>query len=105
MEVYPSPQSGPDEPGSLSPRERKILASIENDLSAADPALARRLARRLPTALVPFDKRCALVAGFLVLMVVAGLIPAGLTVLLVLLASVLLASWMLLRTVERQWPE
>lgn len=106
MAVHPLPPSGPDEPGSLSPREREILAGIENDLSAADPALARRLSRRLSTASsVPFGKEGALVVGFLILVVVVGLVPPGLLVLLALLTTVLVVSWMLLRTAERQKPD
>jgi hypothetical protein len=35
--------SGPDEPGELSAREKEILAAIEYDLLVADPTLARHL--------------------------------------------------------------
>jgi len=34
--------SGPDEPGELSAREKKILEGIEDDILTADPTLARK---------------------------------------------------------------
>jgi hypothetical protein len=33
---------GPDEPGELSAREKKILEGIEDDILTADPNLARK---------------------------------------------------------------
>jgi hypothetical protein len=37
--------SGPDEPGELSAREKKILEGIEDDIITADPSLARQMTR------------------------------------------------------------
>ena len=36
---------GPDEPGELSAREKKILEGIEDDILTADPNLARKMTR------------------------------------------------------------
>jgi hypothetical protein len=105
MTAYPLPPSGPDEPSSLSPREWEILAGIEHDLSTADPALARKLSRRISTTWkaspVPFSKGGALVVGSLVLTVTAVLAPATPLLLLVLLTVFVVLPWLLLRTIER----
>ena len=38
--------SGPDEPGELSAREKKILEGIEDDMLTADPTLAHQMTGR-----------------------------------------------------------
>ncbi|MDN5859790.1 MAG: DUF3040 domain-containing protein [Pseudonocardia sp.] len=107
MSAHPLPPSGPDEPSSLSPREREILAGIENDLTATDPALARRLVRRLAASkdsTVPFSKAGTVIVGLLAFVVAIVLVPPGMWLLLVVLTALGVVPWLLLRKIERQDP-
>ena len=90
---------GPDDPGELSPYERKILAGIEDEINTTDPNLARRLATadRSGTKLRAVARHGALlVAALVVLMVSAVVLPTHLMGLLALLTTLLLVPWILL---------
>jgi hypothetical protein len=88
---------GPDDPGGLSPEERKILAGIEDEIHTTDPTLARRLANadRSRTTLRAVARRGALLVGALVVLMVSVL-PTHLTGLLALITTLLLVPWILL---------
>jgi hypothetical protein len=64
----PSPLDPPGQPRPLSGQERAILARIDQDLSADDPALAERMA-----AAVPASAGVGHFPGQIVLIVVMGL--------------------------------
>jgi hypothetical protein len=102
------PLPGPDEPRSLSRRELEILAGIEDDLSAADPALAKRLSGRpstvSPASSISVSKGGAVGVGLLIGMAGVVLMPPGLLLLVALLTILVVVPWMLLRTIERQYP-
>ncbi len=90
---------GPDDPGGLSPHERKILAGIEDEIHTTDPTLARRLANahRSGTRLRAIARHGALlVAALVVLMVSAVMLPTHLMGLLAVLTTLLLVPWIVL---------
>lgn len=90
---------GPDDPGGLSPEERKILAGIEDEIQTTDPTLARRLANadRGGTKLRAVARHGALlVVALVVLMISAVVLPTHLMGLLALLTPLLLVPWMAL---------
>lgn len=104
----PDPEPGPDDqPSTLSARERALLAGIESDLTRADPALARKLARRLPaTAARDWSPISAgqlgwLLAALVILILTAVLLPPSWWALLAVITVVLVVPWMLLCTSER----
>jgi hypothetical protein len=72
--------SGPDEPGDLSAREKKILEGIEDDILTADPNLARRMtraARSTPGARWRATARhgALLLAALIILIIAAAVLP------------------------------
>ena len=93
--------SGPDEPGGLSAREKKILAEIEYDLLVADPTLARHLECARWTR-AGRQWRAAgrhgalLVVALIILMITAAAVPPSWWGALGLLATLLLVPWILL---------
>jgi hypothetical protein len=100
----PPPAPGPDEPPALSAREREILAGIEHDLHASAPRLAREMARPMPAA--PGVPAGVVEAGFgivslVVVLAVAGLVPAVGWALLAVVGSVVAVPWVMLRAFER----
>ena len=99
LDMAASYTPGPNDPGGLSPYERKILAGIEDEIHTTDPTLARRLANagRSGTKLRAVARHGALlVAALVVLMVSAVVLPTHLMGLLALLTSLLLVPWILL---------
>lgn len=93
----PPGPSGPDDVPGLSSRERSILARIEDELTAADPALARDLAtpgrttgpRRVPA------RRLGVLLVILVVLSLSTLLPAALWwPVLPLLTLGLLGPWL-----------
>jgi hypothetical protein len=99
LDMAASYTSGPNDPGGLSPYERKILAGIEDEIHTTDPTLARRLANagRSGTKLRAVARHGALlVAALVVLMVSAVVLPTHLMGLLALLTTLLLVPWILL---------
>ena len=84
----------------LSPREQRILAAIENELSEKDPALVATLTNtRLPSSVLqlfplPARQVCLLILALLGLVIVHSLVPglslAGSTI----LTGALIAAWM-----------
>jgi Flp pilus assembly protein TadB len=104
LDMAASSTPGPDDPGGLSPSERKILAGIENDIHTTDPSLSRRLtdAYRGGTRLRALARHGALlVAALVVLMVAAAVLPTHLMGLLALLTTLLLVPWILLFPTDR----
>jgi hypothetical protein len=100
------PASGPNEPRALSAREQAILASIEEDLSTTDPALAKALAQRMASGLFDFAptalrQGAVLTLALLVLLGAAGLIPGWGWSILAVLAALLVVPWVLLQAFER----
>ena len=99
LDMAASYTPGPDDPGGLSPAERKILAGIEDEIHTTDPTLARRLANadRRHTKLRALARHGALlVAALVVLMASAVVLPTHLMGLLALLTILLLVPWILL---------
>ncbi|WP_219419645.1 DUF3040 domain-containing protein [Pseudonocardia nigra] len=98
---------GPDEPAELSSWERRILAGIEEDLTSDDPrfvqAMRRHRTRRAPDWW-PVSLRCTvlLVAGLVVLVVAATLVPASWWGLLGLITTVVLVPWILFCATEKR---
>ncbi len=91
--------SGPDDTPPLSPREKRILAKIEDDLRNSDPEFTMRMtatATRLgrPSAADGYGNAAASILLFLVLSAV--LPPSGRAVLWLVLTLVVL-PWLLLR--------
>lgn len=103
----PSTPDPEHQPSTLSARERALLAGIESDLTRADPALARKLARRLPaTAARAWSPISAsqlgwLLAALMILILAATLLPPSWWALLAVITVGLLVPWMLLCTSER----
>ena len=100
----PPPDSGPDEPRALSPREREILAGIEHDLDTSAPGLAREMAQ--PVTAAPPVPAGAVEAGFLILslfvvLAVAGLVPGVVWALLAVIGSMIVVPWVMLRAFEK----
>jgi hypothetical protein len=96
----PSPHPPtPDEPSELSVREQQILAAIEDDLLAADPALARRLKRAdWPRAGTRSRARqgVLLIDALIILIAAAAVMPPDWRHVLGLLTILLLVPWILL---------
>jgi len=95
---------GPHEAPRLSSRQQRILAGIEGDLTATDPALAHTMT--WPAGIrgwwpISLAQSGSLVIGLLVLMIAAVLLPASWWALLAALTVLLVIPWMLLCTVER----
>jgi Flp pilus assembly protein TadB len=93
--------SGPDEPGELSAREKEILAAIEYDLLVADPTLARHLeCAGWPRAgsrwRAAARHGALLIAALIILIITAAAIPPAWWSVLGLLSTVLLVPWILL---------
>jgi len=84
-----------------------VLAGIESDLTRADPALARRLARRHPDAAlrawppISASQLGWLVAALVILILTAMLLPPSWWALLAVITVALVVPWMLLCTIER----
>lgn len=99
----PPPAPGPDEQPALSAREREILASIEHDLDARAPKLAREMARPM-TAAPPLPAGLVKAGfGFLslfVVLAVAGLVPGVVWALLALVGSMIVVPWAMLWAFE-----
>jgi hypothetical protein len=100
----PPPDSGPDEPRALSPREREILAGIEHDLDTSAPGLAREMAQ--PVTAAPPVPAGVVEAGFLILslfvvLAVAGLVPGVVWALLAVIGSMIVVPWVMLRAFEK----
>src|SRR4029453_8249540 len=71
---------GPDEPGELSAREKKILEGIEDDILTADPNLARKMtraARHRPASPWRATARhgALLLAALIILIIAAAVLP------------------------------
>jgi DUF3040 family protein len=99
----PPPPSGPEEPRSLSERERAILAGIERDLDSSAPALARAMARpTTSTAALPVGllRGGFLLIGLFLVLAVSGPIPAALWALIAILCAMVLVPWGILRLFE-----
>ena len=93
--------SGPDEPGELSAREKKILAAIEYDLLVADPTLARHLEcadwpRTGTRWRAAVRHGVLLIAALIILIITAAAIPPAWWAALGLLTTLLLVPWILL---------
>jgi Flp pilus assembly protein TadB len=93
--------SGPDEPGELSAREKKILEGIEDDMLTADPALARHMTRAdLPRAGTRWRAAARhgalLIAALIILVIAAAVLPSTWWGVLGLLTTLLLVPWILL---------
>ena len=72
--------SGPDEPGELSAREKKILEGIEDDMVTADPRLARQMTRAAwPEAgtrwWLAVRHGAFLIAALIILVIAAAVLP------------------------------
>jgi Flp pilus assembly protein TadB len=96
----------PEEPGELSSREKKILASIEQDIQTTDPALARHMARRKrPKTRTPLRAAVRhgtlLIIALVILIVAAAVLPSGSWVVIGVLTTVLLVPWILLFPARR----
>ena len=93
--------SGPDEPGELSAREKKILEGIEDDMLTADPALARGLTganrpRPGPRGWAAARHGVLLILALTALIVAAAVMPSDWWHVLGLLTTLLLVPWILL---------
>jgi hypothetical protein len=104
----PPPAPGPDEPPALSARERAILADIERELDSSSPALARAMTEPL-TGTVPVPRSLVhaglLVAGLFLVLAVTGLVPAVVWALLGAFAAMVVVPWVMLSAFEWLDPE
>jgi Flp pilus assembly protein TadB len=97
---------GPDEPGELSAREKKILDRIEDDMLTADPTLAHQMT---PAAWPRPGGRwraaarhgALLIAALIILIIAAAALPPTWWAVLGLLTTVLLVPWILLFPADR----
>jgi Flp pilus assembly protein TadB len=97
---------GPDEPGRLSSREKKILATIEQEIHATDPTLARHMTHRKPPKTRTPLRAAArhgtlLITALVILIIAAAVLPPGSGAALGLLTAVLLIPWILLFPTNR----
>jgi hypothetical protein len=91
----------PDEPSELSAREQKILASIEDDLLAADPTLARHFQcaywpRAVTRSRAAARRGVLLIDALIILIAAAAVTPPDWRHVLGLLTALLLVPWILL---------
>ena len=98
--------SGPDEPGELSAREKKILEGIEDDMVTADPRLARQMTRAAwPEAgtrwWLAVRHGAFLIAALIILVIAAAVLPPTWWGVLGLLTTLLLVPWILLFPTNR----
>lgn len=101
-----SSSSGPDDRGSLSPWERRVLADIEHDLATSDPGLADLLNRR---AALRAQRRWPLsgpstgllVVALTVLVLVGALLPASAWAVLGVVTTLVVIPWLLLAAIEK----
>ena len=98
--------SGPDEPGELSAREKKILEGIEDDMLTADPTLAHQMTRAAwpkPGARWRAAARhgALLIAALVILIIASAILPPTWWGVLGLLTIVLLVPWILLFPTNR----
>ena len=98
--------SGPDEPGELSAREKKILEGIEDDIVTADPRLARQMTRAAwPKAgtrwRLAVRHGALLIAALIILVIAAAVLPPTWWGVLGLLTTLLLVPWILLFPTNR----
>jgi hypothetical protein len=108
-----SSNPGPDDHDALSAWERRVLADIEEDLSATDPGLAHAMARRprVPSRAEvrwwPMSLRSTLLlfVALALLIVAAALVPASWSALLGLITTVVIIPWLLLSAIERRRPD
>jgi len=97
---------GPDEPGELSAREKKILEGIEDDILTADPNLARKMTRAArPKPASPWRTTARhgalLLAALIILIIAAAVLPPTWWGVLGLLTTLLLVPWILLFPTNR----
>jgi hypothetical protein len=89
---------GPDQPGEMSAREKKILDGIEDDMLTADPILAHQMTRaawpRPGARWRAAARHCALlIAALIILIIAAAVLPPTWWAVLGLLTTVLLVPW------------
>jgi hypothetical protein len=105
MAAVPAP--GPDDHITLSSREKKILASIENELDTDDPVLALRMAWRVEPrkprrrALIYLKWVGLLTSALLIIVTSVVLIPASGWATLALLTVFFGLPWLVLSMTER----
>ena len=97
---------GPDEPGELSAREKKILEGIEDDMLTADPTLAHQMTRAAwpkPGGRWRAAARhgALLIAALIILIIATAALPPTWWGILGLLTTVLLVPWILLFPTNR----
>jgi Flp pilus assembly protein TadB len=99
-----SSASGPNEPAPLSPRERRVLAAIEDELRSAGTELdlpttaATSGSVRVWTA----DNYWAAAAAALLVLLVIAVLPPSWRAVLGLALTFGVIPWLLLRTVARE---
>jgi DUF3040 family protein len=101
-----SSNSGPDDRDALSPRERRVLAGIEHDLSASDPELAGILNRREVVRAQRWwplsgPSTGLLVVALTVLVLVGALLPASAWAVLGVVTALVVIPWLLLAATEK----
>jgi hypothetical protein len=101
-----SSSSGPDDRGSLSPRERRVLAGIEHDLAASDPGLADLLNRGAALRAERWwplsgPSTGLLVVALTVLALVGTLLPASAWAVLGVVTTLVVIPWLLLAATEK----
>lgn len=98
--------SGPDDAMPLSPREKQILASIEDEEWRCDPEFAVRMA----TSAARWEqarsarRHGTAVAAVLLLLVVAAVLPPAWRAVLGLVLMLVVLPWLLLWRLERDTP-
>lgn len=94
--------SGPDQPGELSAREKKILDGIEDDMLTADPTLAQQMTRAAWSRCRAAARHGALlIAALIILIIAAAVLPPTWWAVLGLLTTLLLVPWILLFPADR----
>jgi Protein of unknown function (DUF3040) len=98
--------SGADEPVPLSPRERRMLAAIEDELVSSDPEFGLRMtATTLGRARVwTADSCCAAAAAVVLVLVVIAILPPSWRAVLALVFTLGVMPFLLVWAIERHRP-
>jgi hypothetical protein len=95
--------SGPDKPVPLSPRERQMLAAIEDELVSSDPEFLLRMTANPPgrTRGWTADSYYAAAAVVALILSLIVILPPSWRAALLVVLTLVVMPWLLLRAIER----